>query len=375
MKKIIINISLLISSFFLVLIILEIAVRLFLPQSLIYYNNDIWRDDSLFGNRHYENIDTYVSSGEQGKINFSTNEFGHRVEKNISEEIQINDMNVLVLGDSFIEAIQVSNEDTIPSILSRNIKSKTGLDVGFDNAAVAVWGPSQYYLESKNMLKQKHYDLGLIFLFLGNDIVDEFKLSFEPHSYTHPAKFLMPTSLDFSELKQKIFYPINDYFEVRSHLFIFSKRKLKTLFAKIGLTAYYFSDNYILEYEHSKKWDTTLDIAIAIQNEFKNQEAEAIFIFLPTNFQVHNDIFENYIEYFNINRDAIDIDMPNRILKSLFKKNNISFIDPLEYMRNNNNGNYLYEELDAHFNKAGQYIVAEYLLQYLISEIEKIKKN
>ena len=111
-KDILKNLLLLSSSFLFVIIFLEVVTRLFFPQNLVYYNNDIWRPDDLYGYRHYENAKTKVNTSGAGLVNFVSDENGFR----INVDNNLNDENyqyeILALGDSFLEALQVENKNT-----------------------------------------------------------------------------------------------------------------------------------------------------------------------------------------------------------------------------------------------------------------------
>ena len=122
------------------------------PHQLIYYNNDVWRPDSILGWRHYENANTRINAGGAGLVHFSTDSNGFRINK-INNPTSPNDYNhnILVLGDSFIEGMQVENEKTIPQLLAQDLKEKKDLNVRIHNAAVGGWDPNQYLLETKKI--------------------------------------------------------------------------------------------------------------------------------------------------------------------------------------------------------------------------------
>jgi hypothetical protein len=44
------------------------------------------------------------------------------------------------------------------------------MEVRAVNAGVASWGPNYYYLESKRALAERNYDLGIVFITMGNDL-------------------------------------------------------------------------------------------------------------------------------------------------------------------------------------------------------------
>ena len=106
-KNISINFLIAISSILIILVLLEIITRLFIPQKLIYYNNDLWKAHDGLGWNHYENIDINLNPGGGGLVRFITDSNGYRVGIN---EKQKSEYNVVIIGDSFLEAFQVEND-------------------------------------------------------------------------------------------------------------------------------------------------------------------------------------------------------------------------------------------------------------------------
>ena len=158
----------------------ELLVRIFDPQDLIYYNNDLWIDDhSGLGHKHESNLTTKINTGGAGLVNYRTDENGYRINLNDSKPNKI-DKKILILGDSFIEAIQVENKDSVPELLKKNLKNNDGLEIKYYNTAVAGYDLNHYYLISKRELAKREYDLGIVFL-SGTDIEPaQIKESFSP---------------------------------------------------------------------------------------------------------------------------------------------------------------------------------------------------
>lgn len=356
------------------IIVAEFAIKLFFPQNLIYHNRDIWRPDSLFGWRHFENANSVVNTGGAGLVHFFSDDNGYRI-NNINDDT-INNMdnpvNVLVLGDSYLEALQVENEETIPQLLKQNISEKYDFDVTFYNSAVGGWNPNHYYLETRRALEKK-IDLGIVFLCVANDIVSSIDTSFTPRKHHKRHKLKIPKGFSFSDFKQSIFYPVNDFIEVRSHLFIFLKQKFATTLSKVGLTATNFPIIFFLEEKTSNRWEITSQICNNIYVEFSNSNIPVIFVLLPTSYQCDEKVFYKYAKGFHVPLDSIDLEQPNKLLAKSLKERAIHLYDPLDFMRKKTeNGETLYGWVDFHFTAEGHRAMAEYLLPIIVDTL-KIK--
>lgn len=77
---------------------------------------------------------------------------------------------ILVLGDSFTEAIQVPLEQTFPARLEQCLAGRTGYKVEVINAGVSGYGPGEELLFFQHRGQKFRPDLVLSAIFVGNDI-------------------------------------------------------------------------------------------------------------------------------------------------------------------------------------------------------------
>jgi hypothetical protein len=206
-------------SLILSLLIAEAFVRLVAPQQLILLRPDIWRPDSQIAYRHLSNVKTTVNTGE-GEVHFFTDADGYRVNANSRSVSRQYDKAILTIGDSFLEALQVENESTMPQLVAGSLEQKTGLSVRVDNAGVGGWNPNHYYLMAGEGLKTRKYDLGIVFISLQNDIVDVETETFQSREPVARHDLKIPESLRWRAMIDAFFYPVNDLLETRSHLFV-----------------------------------------------------------------------------------------------------------------------------------------------------------
>lgn len=376
MKNFLKHTLLLFLGFIISFFIAELAIRIFLPQQLNYYNPDIWRPDNTFGWRHQENANTMVNPGGAGLVHFRTDESGYRINlEQDKEEHNEKEFSILFLGDSFIEALQVENEETIPQQIKSRLSSKYDRTIRVYNSAVGGWDPNHYYLETKKVLAEKKIDLGIVFLYAGNDIVNSIKTSYEPRAPAQRHMLTIPEKLNWPSLINSLFYPINDFLKVRSHVFILLKSRMEIILSRIGLTARYFPEIFYIKEKNSRRWETTAEICKNIQDEFYAKNIPVIFILLPASYQVHEEIFVTYVKGFDISLDLVDLEQPNKLLAKYLNDKSITLLDPLKLMRERTNSNHkFYGKIDRHFNANGHQMITEFLLPFVEKYIS-VNKN
>jgi hypothetical protein len=380
MKSASLKIALFVLSTVIILVLAEVFVRFIMPQQLIILRSDIWRPDSTFGYRHREHVNTIVNTGE-GPVHFVTDGNGYRINQNIQKDIiKQPDITILTIGDSFLEALQIENEFTIPEVVRKNLEYKYAITVHTDNTGVMRWNPNHYYLEAKRALAQKKYHLGIVFLFVQNDIIRDEYESFPAREAAVRHNFRIPKSFNWYEVIDAILYPVNDILETKSHLFILAKNALRIQLAKIGLTARYFPTIFMKEQKDSFRWSNTARLCKKIKDEFDKYDTPVFFVLLPTIYQVNDEIFYEYIKSFGIDTESVDLLRPNQLLRKEFEIKGLTLVDPLAFMKNRaHNKIKMYNSFDSHFNEQGHQVVSEYIMpvieSYLMNETRGNKER
>jgi len=342
-------------------LVLEILLSIFYPQTLVTKYSKIWRPDKTFGWRRQENVNTKLNSGE-GTVHFLTDSDGFRINlNNASSDDFDRSASILILGDSFLEAIQVENRYTIPQVLKENLCRTHDANIMVYNSSCGGWNPNHYYLEAKRLAGRK-IDVAITFLYVSNDVINTRVDQFKPRQPAKPHRLRFPHKLSGKEFTDSILYPINDFLETRSQLFTLLKNRTQWLRVKLGLSTYYFSDVFKRSQSHSDCWDVTADVCKSVHDTFSEQGVPCIFVLLPAPYQVHENIFDKYARAFDIDLDSVDIHQPNRLLKNTFESHALVLVDPLEYMRDEaERGQILFGHIDSHLNRDGHRAVADYI--------------
>jgi hypothetical protein len=273
-----------------------------------------------------------------------------------------------MLGDSFIEALSVECDAAIPERTRLSMEHSLGVRVRMDIAAVGGWDPNQYLLEARRVLARRSYDLGVVFLFIANDIVSNRVDSYPACPYATRPRLRWPRSRRRSEVIDAFFYPVNDALEMRSHLYVLFKGSMRVWLAKVGLTARQrIPELFIKGHASSPCWPVTADICKDIEQEFALHGTPVLFVLLPANYQVYERIFQEYAESFDTDPQSVDLTQPNVRLQQECAARGLQLLDPLPYMRQQaEQGVRMYPKFDMHFNENGHRVVSEFLAPYLV---------
>ena len=158
----------------LVLGTLEASLRLFGPILPGNYTSGAYLErHPIYGFFHVPNYEGWQHSSEYfARVRFSP--LGLR-DPRTSYEKPPGTFRILLLGDSFMEAIQVEQHETTAAVLERRLRAaRPDLNAEVINAGVAGWstGIEGLYLDNEGYRFQP--DLVLVSFFIGNDLHDNY---------------------------------------------------------------------------------------------------------------------------------------------------------------------------------------------------------
>ena len=134
--------------FFLAFSILEVFIRIFIPQNIVPGYTTL-----AFGipNALKDNYDEEATTGGGYTYQIQTNEKHLRITKNISYKKPENTFRILCLGDSMLFGIGANNDENLTYHLEKIINRRSR-EIIFEviNAGAPSWGPLEYYLFLKN---------------------------------------------------------------------------------------------------------------------------------------------------------------------------------------------------------------------------------
>jgi len=144
--------------------LLELAVRILYP-----YDLDL-QYDPLLGHRLIPDFEGWHSSLGEYRVRYHINSHGFRGEETTLEKPD-GTYRIMVLGDSFVTALEVEEDETFPAQLEALLTSADA-PVEVLNAGIPGAGPAQYmlYLESEGI--DYNPDLVLVVHTASNDAID-----------------------------------------------------------------------------------------------------------------------------------------------------------------------------------------------------------
>jgi len=348
----------------------EGLVRLVAPQQLIIKRPDIWQPFDTLGWVHRPDVNTTINTGE-GTVRLITDRDGYRVGP--AGRID-GKKRVLLLGDSFMEALQVEYEQSFAGLLETRLAQRLGEPVAVRNTGVGGWDPPQYLVAERRALARERFDLVLVAVYLGNDVVPRRIERFPPRApvETHPLRW--PRRFNAAELIDAVLYPINDFFEVRSQLFIFVKTRAEAVRARLGLTAEEFPVDLLRREAASPRWSVTGEICRDIREAAAAHGVPVLFVLVPAPYQVDSADFSQALGEFKIDPGAVDLDQPNHLLGDAMRGYRLTVLDALpEFRRREKAGARLYGSVDRHLNSEGHDVLERLLEPVVATSLSRSK--
>jgi hypothetical protein len=337
-------------------LVAELFVRIAIPQQLILKRPDIWRPDSMLGYVHHPDVRTTVNTGER-TVSFFTDADGLRVGPLGRRAGQTQ---ILLLGDSFMEALQVEYEQSFAGLVEARLSAVEADTVVVRNAAVGGWDPDQYLIRARGALRSERFALTVVSLYVENDAIDYWRDRVPPRVPVEVHRLRFPKVWSVAGITDAVLYPVNDMLEVRSHLFVLMKNSLQGLRMRLGLTAATFPVVYLRAEAASPRWDNTAEICARVAELGRHSGTPTLFLLIPAPHQVDQGVFAEYVRGFGIDTGAIDLDQPSRLLREALTRRGLQVVDALEPFRQaHNTGRVLYGRVDNHLSPDGHAVLVE----------------
>ena len=348
---------LVVGSILLTMILLEIGLRLFHPQLLIWDYRQIWEPVAGVGWHKQPDLDIIIHTAE-GDVRLLTDADGYRIGELPQDK---SDIHILAVGDSFLEAPQVTYEASMTALLSENLAHDFSLPVTIVNAGVSGWDPNHYRVQVMQALEQSDYDLVLVFIFLQNDLITESIDYFPPTTILSPPFWQANHSLALNLLaiKAQLIAKLRQH----SHLYRFGEESHNLILARMGENSDYLPNELLLSEANHPKWQVTTDVLVDIAQMANTEDTAVLFIALPPFYYMDDDNLAGMVRALNLEGDAVDWQQPSRILSQKFTEAGLDFVDVTPTMRAAYavGNTELYGRIDRHFSPAGHQVVADFL--------------
>jgi GDSL-like lipase/acylhydrolase family protein len=358
MRKFAVNGGLVLASFGVAVLLAEFILRMAYPQQLgVWYS---LRNGLVI---HPPSTRIHLSSFRQ---DVAFNALGMRdVEHEAAKAPGM--VRVLVLGDSFMEALQVRLEDSFPRLLEQRLSAMTGQRVEVINAGVSGWGTDQqlqYLTEYGLALKP---DLVLIAMTLHNDVSDNLGEQFhvlKGDQVVARPPFEIPAR-EFRLLKVK------DYLASHSHLTQLMRR-YKHL-GEVRVAARQLDDHVsqlLRKAEPApidKGWRLTTGLIGEIRRQAKAVGARTAVFLIPLSIQVYEDMLRRWLADHELERSSIALEKPQAMMERVGRVIGVDVIDLLDAFRewHRREGKSLHLVGEGHWNVDGHRLVTAVVAEEL----------
>jgi len=353
----------------------------------------IWLPDEFLAYVHSASNTFKHSFTETERITVEhrTNAFGFLGEE-ITAEKEEGTFRILVLGDSFTEALQVSSEKNFCGRLQRllnDLSNKAYKNIEVINAGVSGYSPLNYYLNFKREFSRFKPDLVLVQLF-ANDVfedntarakslLDTDELPLKTHRYFVKKFYEHPAVKNEDFNSNPILYRFRRFLIERSRAFeyfyvkfyngqkksAFNQKMIRVDQYGTGFQFFILDPNHILsknEVFRSKAWGYTQKCLLALKEEVEDQGSQFLMFYMPMEVQLKLDTYGTHVsQYIQKTMGTTYNDM----LSEFSVKNGVRFLDLLDDFENNKDKG-LYLSRDGHLTEAGHKVASDSLFRYIM---------
>jgi hypothetical protein len=387
------------------LIFAEIGLR-FIPEDqlneVIFHSargRHLYTVDKNIGWVLKPNLNTEWETRDQLVFKVTTNSQGLRDEET-SYQKKDGTYRILLLGDSFAEALQVNLADIFPTTLETCLRNRTGREIEVINAGTTAYGLGEEYLFYETRGIKYNPDLVLMAIFSGNDLADLDRhddfimiriaggyrfdlvnggLEKKWLSWSQPEK---PISGFEQFLRQNsLIYKVLRHPDSKVTLYLQEKFNNDSDAAQTPHLPSWEFFVHAQDFTHNPKTPETLinrwSVFEALIADLKRETAEngdkLAFVIIPNKQQAHHRFREQKIlelagTYSDLAEVAWDLEHePNQTIVDFLTSQELPVLDLLPvFQAHDAQGKYdLYYEVDLHFNREGHYFTSELLCEWL----------
>ncbi|OGH79037.1 MAG: hypothetical protein A3G08_00405 [Candidatus Magasanikbacteria bacterium RIFCSPLOWO2_12_FULL_47_9b] len=371
-------------SFFLFLLVLEVIFRIGIPQSGHFYEHDPTLGSRLIPLREG------VWRAENNTIPIRINQFGFRG-WDAPREKPAGVRRIAVLGDSYVEAFQVSPEAMFSSVLEEALQEDDPTQT-YDvlSFGVSGYGTAQEYLLWSNVVKEFSPDVVIVLFTSANDVRNNaFALEGERHKpyFISDANGLQMVPPETPP--ENLWRRANQFFLRVSHLYrfvILHSKKLPIFQSHLvrgDIPTDYFVYECALSDEWAAAWDVTTQLLRAMHDEVAQLGADFVLVHGTSYAQIHGDeaLHAMKEQYPAMEKKCWDFEKPSAMLSELTQKNNIPYLDLLPIFKDTfeKTGQELHLLSDGHWNERGHALagaeIANFVQSFSWEEHGAVLKN
>jgi hypothetical protein len=342
------------SSVVVALTAVEVGLRYVYPLPM-----GVWHQDREGLALHWSGLVTYLP---QSGLTVSFNSAGMRDSEHPVEKAP-GVFRVLVLGDSFIEALQVPLEESFTSLLQRELADRPRGRVEVINASVSGWGTDDELKYLTTYGRRFKPDLVIVAMTLYNDINDNLRERF--HTMRDGA-LVETTGARASFLEFKIIQLkglLASHFQTYQ-LLIRAKRARETRAEAQQLSTHVSGVFVPPDQRMSRGLELTRLLLERIRVVASEDGGRVVLMLIPLGVQLSDRQFAEFAGA----RPEAQIDRPQRELKRIGERAGIDVIDLLPGFREwvMSGGAALYLTRDGHWDRPGHRLAARIVASELV---------
>jgi hypothetical protein len=333
----------------------ELYLRWFRPQPLEASYR--WPDGTL---RNIASLDYVYTRGEfSNRVRFNAQGLrGPEIPAGRTPGVP----RVVVLGDSFVEGRQVSDDDVATEVMRRRAAG-TGLTLEVINAGIGGYGTGEELILWRKLARAFRPDLVLVG-FYPNDIRNNIhrKLFEVIDGVVTPRR---PPRAP----RHRWLYDLQSLLASRSHLFMLCQLGIDRLQEEDAATPGEAEEAFqrVPSPEIDAGWDLTLALLGQLGREVEAEGARFAVVVFPTRFQVDDQVMAAHARSAGLDPNDLDLRAPQRRFAEWSARTGVPTIDLLDGFRARNRSNTFYYTIDAHWNRQGQHLAGELMLDELMA--------
>ncbi len=351
------NLLLLATSMALSLGAAEAYLRFFNPQPLSAFYR--WSDGTIrhrpsfrfrYARAEFSNVISYNSDGMRGP--------------EIAEHKRPGVPRVLVMGDSFVDAKQVTDDEMLTSVMAE-VSRAGGTPLEVINAGVSGYGTDRELILWERFGRGLRPDL-VVLGFYPNDVQNNADRGLFGLDGDRAVALEEPGRPGRSWRTRN-----REFLAAHSHLYILIRLGLKEI-DRVREEEQSRESEEVFARSPSERIATGWTLTLALLDEMRRRvEAEGarfVVVVFPARYQVDDALWEAQAKHLGLDPLAFDLKKSQRLLKEWAEKSGAPLIDLLDEFRSRNVSNSFYFSTDGHWNRDGHRLAAELILEGLIAQ-------
>lgn len=277
---------------------------------------------------------------------------------------------ILGLGDSFSYSNSVELHETFFKQLETMADAAGGEEVEVINAAVPAYSTIQEYRYLRDEGLALVPDAVLLGFYVGNDFQDSYELF---DSLGRPTVDVVEGELRANERFPGARYErqertlrtatltLRSALASNSALYVFLRERFSEALWRFGLRNNPPPPDFCAKVPSPAMqagWALTRSILDSMHTLCAERGVDLIIVLLPTQYQVHEELWVHHFTTFGLDPSAYDLDLPQRLMREFCEDRGITCIDVLPVMRAEAHKGLLFYPIASYMTPAGHRLVA-----------------